>query len=83
MTKLVITHAQYWTNADGTKVKQTERMICSIVKEDANWIEFSVDTIDCVDNAAPFYKASTGGAVMKRTLNGYQGKSGMFTVALA
>ena len=83
MTKLAITNTKYWTDANGAKVKQIEYMICTVTKEDANWVWFDVDAIDSVENAAPFYGATRGGALLKRFLNNYEGRVGTMTVALA
>lgn len=83
MTKLAITNTKYWTDANGAKVKQVEHMTCTVTKEDAHWVCFDVDAIDSVENAAPFYEATRGGALFKRFLNNYEGKVGTMTVALA
>jgi hypothetical protein len=83
MTNLRITQARYWNDEAGQKVKQIETLLCEVVSENAHLIEFKVVKVEAVEGAASFYQPTTGGAIMKRFLNGYEGKVGMMTVSAA
>jgi hypothetical protein len=83
MANLRITKTTPWTAADGSKHKQVEIMLCKIEKEDAVWVEYSVTEVESINNAPSFYDPTTGGAVLKKFLNDYEGKAGMTLVSKA
>jgi hypothetical protein len=83
MANLRITKTTPWKAADGTKHKQVEIMLCEIKREDDNWIEYDVTEVESVENAPPFYAATTGGLVSKKFLSGYDGNAGMLLVSKA